>query len=54
MSDSTTNVNDTTEQPVPEQKVAIQLNVRDLNLVMAALQELPHRAVDALLRDIQD
>lgn len=35
-----------------EQKVNVALTVQEFNTVMAALQELPHRAVDALLRNL--
>lgn len=37
------------EQP---QVVKLELNVNDLNIVMGALQELPHRIVDQLLKNI--
>lgn len=32
--------------------VNINLNVQELNVVLGALQELPHRAVDGLLKKI--
>lgn len=32
--------------------VKIDLTIQELNIVMGALQELPHRAVDSLLRKI--
>ena len=35
-----------------EQKVSIEFGIQDLNTVMAALQELPHRIADPLLRKI--
>lgn len=35
-----------------EQKFNIELNLQELNTVIAGLQELPHRVVDAVLRKI--
>jgi hypothetical protein len=32
-------------------KVTLDMNVNELNIVMAALQELPHRVADPLLRN---
>jgi hypothetical protein len=32
--------------------VKIELSVQEINVVMGALQELPHRVVDGLLRKI--
>lgn len=34
------------------QKVRVELTVQEFNTVMAALQELPHRAVDSLLKNL--
>jgi hypothetical protein len=39
-------------QPVPV--VKLELNVNELNVVMAALQELPHRVADPLLRKLME
>jgi hypothetical protein len=35
-----------------EPTVKIELSVQEINVVMGALQELPHRVVDGLLRKI--
>jgi hypothetical protein len=35
-----------------EPTVKIELTVQEVNVVMGALQELPHRVVDGLLRKI--
>ena len=32
--------------------VSLSLNVNELNIILGGLQELPHRAVDALIRNI--
>jgi hypothetical protein len=37
------------EQP---NELAVELNVNELNVVLAALQELPHRVADPVLRKI--
>ena len=34
--------------------VSLKLNVNELNIVLGGLQELPHRAVDTLIRNIMD
>lgn len=34
------------------QNLTIELNVNEINVVMAALQELPHRVADPLLRKL--
>ena len=33
-------------------KVTLDVNVNELNVIMAALQELPHRVADPLLRNL--
>lgn len=33
-------------------KVSLELTVNELNVILTALQELPHRAVDSLLKNI--
>jgi hypothetical protein len=33
-------------------KVTLDVNVNELNVIMAALQELPHRVADPLLRTL--
>lgn len=38
------------EAPVPN--VTIEVNVNELNLIFAALQELPHKVVDPVLRKV--
>ncbi len=35
-----------------EPKVNVELTVQELNVILGALQELPHRVVDGLLRKI--
>ena len=35
-----------------EQKIKIELTIQDLNTVMAALQELPHRVADPVLKRV--
>ena len=35
-----------------EPTVKLELGVQEVNVIMGALQELPHRVVDALLRKI--
>jgi len=34
--------------------VKIELNVNEINIIIGALQELPHRVVDGLLRNIME
>lgn len=34
--------------------IKLELNVNELNVVLAALQELPHRVVDPLLRKLME
>ena len=41
-------MNDITTNEAPT--VKLEVNVNELNVIIGALQELPHRAVDALLR----
>jgi hypothetical protein len=40
----------TENQAVPA--VTLTVNVNELNVIMTSLQELPHRVVDALLKNI--
>ena len=35
-----------------EQKASIVLNVNEINIVLAALQELPHRISDPIIRNV--
>lgn len=42
---------DKLSQPT-EQKIKIELVVNDLNIVLGALQELPHRVADPVLKRI--
>lgn len=39
---------ESTQQEAPN--VSLELNVNELNVVFAALQELPHRVADPILR----
>lgn len=39
-------------QEVPVPNVTIEVNVNELNLIFAALQELPHKVVDPVLRKV--
>jgi hypothetical protein len=34
--------------------VKIELNVNEINIIIGALQELPHKVVDGLLRNIME
>lgn len=34
--------------------VSLELNVQELNVIFAALQELPHRVADPLLRKLME
>jgi hypothetical protein len=36
------------------QQLKIDLSIDELNLVMKALQELPHKTVDTLLRNLME
>ena len=40
------------EQPPAVPTVNIEMNVNELNVVLAALQELPHRVADPILRSV--
>ena len=40
------------EQPPAVPTVNIEMNVNELNVVLAALQELPHRVADPILRNV--
>jgi hypothetical protein len=40
------------EDQQPQQTVNLSLGINDLNIVMAALQELPHRVADPVLRNL--
>lgn len=45
----------TEELPTAEEKVVkVELTVNELNVVLGALQELPHRMVDGLLKKLLD
>jgi hypothetical protein len=42
-------------QPQAESPViALELNVQEINVVFAALQELPHRVADPILRKLME
>jgi hypothetical protein len=42
-------------QPVAANpSVTLEVNVNELNVIIGALQELPHRVVDGLLRKLVD
>lgn len=43
---------ETTTAPEQEVTLTLALSIPDLNIIIAALQELPHRAVDQLIKDI--
>ena len=36
----------------PEPTVNVELNVNELNIILGSLQELPHRVVDSILRQL--
>mgnify|MGYP003661256781 FL=1 len=38
----------------PEPVVKLELAVNDINLILAALQELPHKIADPMLRKIME
>jgi hypothetical protein len=40
------------QAPAEAPTAAIKLNVNEINIVLAALQELPHKVSDGLLRNI--
>lgn len=40
------------QQQEPEATVKIELTVQEVNVIFAALQELPHRVVDGLIKNI--
>jgi hypothetical protein len=40
------------QQQKEEVKVTIQINVNELNVIFAALQELPHRVADPILKKV--
>jgi hypothetical protein len=42
------------ENQQQETNVTIELNVNELNVIFAALQELPHRVVDQILKKLFD
>lgn len=35
-----------------EQSVSIKMTVQELNVVLASLQEMPHKVVDGLIRSV--
>jgi hypothetical protein len=43
-----------TEAKVAEPNVTLDLTVNDVNLVLAALQELPHKVSDPMIRKIME
>jgi hypothetical protein len=44
--------NQVQEAPIPN--VTLELNVQEINVVFAALQELPHRVADPILRKVME
>lgn len=40
------------QEAPPAPNVTIEVNVNELNLIFAALQELPHKVVDPVLRKV--
>jgi hypothetical protein len=40
------------QQQKEEVKVTIEINVNELNVIFAALQELPHRVADPILKKV--
>lgn len=40
------------DQPQQQPTVNIVLNINELNVVLASLQELPHKVADPLLRNL--
>jgi hypothetical protein len=44
--------NQVQEAPIPN--VTLELNVQEVNVVFAALQELPHRVADPILRKVME
>lgn len=40
------------QQGTQEQVIALSVDVNDFNVVMAGLQELPHRVVDPIIRKL--
>jgi hypothetical protein len=36
----------------PEKNVTIELTVQEVNVVLGALQELPHRVVDGIIKKV--
>lgn len=45
---------ETTEAKAVEPNVTLDLTVNDVNLVLAALQELPHKVSDPMIRKIME
>lgn len=45
---------ETTEVKAVEPNVTLDLTVNDVNLVLAALQELPHKVSDPMIRKIME
>ena len=42
------------EKQQQETNVTLEINVNELNVIFAALQELPHRVVDTILKKLFD
>lgn len=40
------------QQPPAPPTLTLDVNVNELNIILSGLQELPHRAVDALIRNL--
>jgi hypothetical protein len=45
-------IEDQQQPQQPQQTINLSLGINDLNIVMAALQELPHRVADPVLRNL--
>lgn len=41
-------------QEAPAPTVSVELTVQELNVIFAALQELPHRVADPILRKVME
>lgn len=44
--------NQTPDQTATVPNVTVEVNINELNTILAALQELPHRVVDPILRKL--
>jgi len=44
--------NEQTNAPMKEQAIRLELSISQLNIILAALQELPHRIADPIIKTI--